>query len=243
MAPNEQINQFRLSESGLEPVPADGPPEGGRSKRSGSGFGDTRKVVILGGLLAVGVGVVAFQFLRGRGPQKALAMPTGPSASSESAVTGRDFDAVMADLDRKMKGAPAADELSVASVERLVREFDGFVRGRQVAASDVRGNPFVVRLSAKASPEPPPEPVPEGPAEPGPEERERAIRTSAKNLAVGSILVGGPRAMAVINGRIYEIGDTVAGFRVGAIEPSRVLVDRDGVTVELCLFEAVQDRN
>jgi hypothetical protein len=98
-------------------------------------------------------------------------------------------------------------------------------------------------LSAKASPEPPPEPVPEGPAEPGPEERERAIRTSAKNLAVGSILVGGPRAMAVINGRIYEIGDTVAGFRVGAIEPSRVLVDRDGVTVELCLFEAVQDRN
>lgn len=241
MVPNDQPNQFRLSDKGLEPVAADDVPEAPR--RRAGGFGDAPKVLILVGLLAVGGAVVAFQFLRGRGPKRAEAMPTGPSAAAPAAVGARDVDAVIADLERKAKGSVAGEELSVAQVERLVEEFDGFVRGRQMPLGEVKENPFVVRLSAKWQPEPPPAPPVEAPVDPSPADRQRDIRARAEQLTVGSILVGGPHAMAVINGHVCAVGDTVGGFRIGAIEPSRVVLDCEGVTVERCLFETVRRPN
>ncbi len=254
----QPIDEFQITDGPVEPggpgdmAPVEEEPSGPRSRKrgGGTGFGDTKKLIILGALLALGVGVVAWQFLRARGAKPATATPTAPAATMPSSVNNTEIQTVL----RRLERPNAGEEFSVARVEQLVNEFDSYVRDRQVPLAHLKGDPFQVTLREKG---PSPEEIARAEAEAAAAaaaaaaemeaqeareaaEREaarlRQIRETAGRLSLGSILIGGGRRMAVINGRVCLEGDVVAGFTIEEIANSRVTLTFDDTTVNLDLF-------
>ena len=239
--------QLRMASDGLEPVSP-------TSRRpGGTGLRDTKKVAVLIALVVIGLGVAAFQFLRGNNPQPATAAPAasaasagvvpapGPSgeasASAEAgsmpgAATGpKDVESVLSQLD---SGAESSDDLSVARVERLVQEFDGYVRNRQVPLDRLQVNPFALPPAPEEKPR-----IQEGneasKSDAAETARRQRIRDAAARLVLGSVMMAGQRGLAIINGKLCGVGDVVAGFRVDAIQTDHVRVSADGEKVDLSL--------
>ena len=70
------------------------------------------------------------------------------------------------------------------------------------------------------------------------EARRRRVLEAAANLKLGSVLIAGNERTAVIQGRLYHVGDVVEGMRVAAIAPSHVMLTYEGETVTLRLHPA-----
>ena len=226
------LNQYRMSARGLEPL-TEHTDRNLDGRHKGLGLKDTRKILVLGALVLVCVGVVAFQFLRGRGAQTADASLAIGAALRPGAATTGEIDAVLKQLESQ--GTDQKD-LSVARVEELVREFDGYVRQRQVPLSALHVNPFLVSL-----PKPPQEEVksaPEPAADKAAQEaaRREAIRRAGAALPLGTIVVSRQDRLAVIGGKVCRVGDVIAGFQVTQIEPAEVTLACEGETVTLALF-------
>lgn len=70
------------------------------------------------------------------------------------------------------------------------------------------------------------------------QERRRELLSTlsgqAKALKVTSVMMG-PKPRAVINGELVGEGDVVAGFRVVKIEARRIVIDRDGIALEVTM--------
>jgi hypothetical protein len=226
---------FRMSDSGLEPMAPE--RRSGRARGAGSGLKDKKKVTILVVLAVVGAGIAAYQFLGGSNVKEAGAVTTmsGAAPLAESA----DVEAVLKGFDGT--DTAGANDLTVARVEELVKKFDGYVAERQVPLKDLRANPFAVAAAEKAQPQ-----TAEGLAmaqqqasasDPAAEARAKTqrVREAASRLVLGSVLVAGNSRLAMINGNLCRVGDTVEGFQVGAIEPDRVRVSAEGETVDVRL--------
>jgi hypothetical protein len=61
-----------------------------------------------------------------------------------------------------------------------------------------------------------------------------SLQAQARALRVTSVLMGS-RPRAVINGELVGEGDVVAGFRVLEIEPRRIVVEREGIRLEVTM--------
>lgn len=241
MTRDDELNQgkFRVSENGLEAVPS-----GGAEKaKSGRGTGDKTKVIILVALVVAGLGVAAFQFLRG-----------GSAKTAEATTAGKKMAAGAVDVDSVLKrlesGAADEKDLAVASVEQLVKEFDERIRERQLPLKSLQSNPFEVLLpeeekavakvddgaaareeteKAKAALKA------QADAKMAEEARIKKIQDTATKLVLGSVMVGGQRRWASINNRLCGVGDSLDGFRVETIEPNHVVVVCEGERVVLRL--------
>jgi hypothetical protein len=228
------LNQYRMSENGLEPLTSKHDRELGGRKTS-LGMKDKKKVAILVGLLVVGCGVVAFQFLRGQSPAPAGASVTSSSAVGPAATSTGEIDSFLQRLDTPSTGQ-ASDDVSVVRIEQLVKEFDGYVRQRQIPISQLRVNPFQVtsaKVEAKVQIN-----EKELAAAAAKEVRHRQILEAGARLTLGSVLISGERRLAVISGKVCTLGDVVYGFEVQEIEPNRVVLAYGGETITLALFDA-----
>jgi len=187
---------------------------------------EKKKVFILVALFLVGIGVVAYQFLRAGGPQMASAQPLSASGDVSG---GTDIEAVLGITDAAAK----KEAFTVGRVEQLVKEFDTYAQSRQVPLKGLRTNPFRVAAdSAKAAAK-----VAEQQSEVDAEAaRQKQLQAVADNLKVSSVLVAGTRSLAVVNGQVCRVGDVVEGFRIDAIEADRVKLSADGFSLELKLF-------
>ena len=58
------------------------------------------------------------------------------------------------------------------------------------------------------------------------------FRAEAGNLRLDSIIMG-PQPKAMIDGKLVAEGDVVALFRVLKIEPRRIIVEREGIKLEI----------
>lgn len=246
MTTTMQPETVRLSNKGIEPA------SGSFAKPAGTGFEDKKKMIVLGAVLLLGLGVVVYQFTL-KGPSRASATTSAPAAVSPAGgVTNTEIESILKRLEASP--APEADALTVAEVERIVSEFDNYIRDRQTPLDALAANPFVVKLSAAAKPpmqalkaSAEPEPSPEelkaqreaqarAAEEAARRQRIERVMAEAKQLALGSILVGNAKRLAVINGRVCSEGDVVDGFTVDAISPDDVLLTQAGTTVKLSLF-------
>jgi len=59
------------------------------------------------------------------------------------------------------------------------------------------------------------------------------LRAQASKLELRSTLISGGTARALVNDRLVGEGDTIAGFRVVSVEARRIVVERDGVKLEV----------
>ena len=234
MDDEKPLNQYRMSEAGLEPLTSKHDQDLG-SQQATFGLKDKRKVIVLVCLVVVGGGVVAFQFLRGRSPETAGACITSSSAVSPGATSVGEIDSVLQRLDTT-SADPKQGDVSVVRIEQLVREFDGYIRQRQVPLSQLHANPFQVtsaKVEAKAEIN-----QKEAAAAAAEEARRRQILEAGARLTLGSVLVSGEKRFAVVSGKVCTVGDVVCGFQVRQIEPNRVMLACEGETVTLALFDA-----
>ena len=234
MEDEKPLNQYRMSEAGLEPLTSKHDRDLG-SRQAKFGLKDKKKVIVLVCLVVVGGGVVAFQFLRGRSPATAGACITSSSAVSPGATSVGEIDSVLQRLDAT-SADPKQGDVSVVRVEQLVREFDGYIRQRQVPLSQLHANPFQVtsaKVEAKAETN-----QKEVAAAATEEARRRQVLEAGARLTLGSVLVSGEKRFAVISGKVCTVGDVVCGFQVQQIEPNRVVLACEGETVTLALFDA-----
>ena len=225
--------EFRISDSGIEPMGANS-----RAKLRSTGFGDKKKVVFLVALLVVGGGVAAYQFLKGGSPQVVVATPVEPpGAGAMDPMAGVGTEAAAATL-ALATSADSDDGLSVARVEQLVKEFEGYVTARQTPVKNLQANPFTVCPVKVKKVEGRPQAQSLTQPDAAHEEvsaRRQKIREAAGGLVLGSVMVAADRRMAVINGKVCIVGSRVKGFVVEAIEPDLVLISADGETVDLRL--------
>ena len=235
MDDEKPLNQYRMSEAGLEPLTSNKHDRDLGPRQAKFGLKDTRKVIVLVCLVVVGGGVVAFQFLRGRSPATAGACITSTSAVSPGATSVGEIDSVLQRLDTT-SADPKQGDVSVVRVEQLVREFDGYIRQRQVPLSQLHANPFQVtsaKVEAKSEIN-----QKEAAAAAAEEARHRQILVAGARLTLGSVLVSGEKRFAVVSGKVCTVGDVVYGFQVQQIEPNRVVLVCEGETVTLALFDA-----
>ena len=220
---------FRMSDSGIEPMGANS-----RAKPRSTGFGDKKKVAFLVALLAVGGGVAAYQFLKGGSPQVAVATPADPpGAGAKDPMAGVGAEAAAATT---ALATPVDSDggLSVARVEQLVKEFEGYVTARQTPVKNLRANPFTVCPVKVKKVEGRPLTQSDAAYEEVSAHRQK-IHEAAGGLVLGSVMVAADRRMAVINGKVCTVGSRVKGFVVEVIEPDLVRVSADGETVDLRL--------
>jgi hypothetical protein len=198
-----------------------------------SGLGDTKKVVVLLILMVVGGLVVAYQFLGSKGTKDAGAVVTSDPAATAPANPAAALTPATADA--TPGGDLSAPTLTVEGVEALAHRLDTYVAERQGGALFV--NPFEVaqpqatpgasasmvelaasvdaaQQDAATTPQPP---------------------TIMNHFTLGSVMIIGPKRLAIINGRLYHLGDTIDGCLVDAILPDTVRLTRDGESLELTL--------
>ena len=224
LQPPEQEEQIRVGKKGIETVPQ----EGSAVK---TGFGDRKKVLILAVLLTVGAGVAAYQFLGGSGPKEAAAVSAAVPAPGGRAAGATNVDSVLEHLDARPQNE-AEQDLSVDRVEEIVNTFDTYVQTRQVPLEGLRVNPFaVVRIEAQRDAQEQAQADEEAEAE----ARRRRVVDAARALKVGSILIVGDERKAIVGGRLCQVGDTLEGFRVEAIDTDCVRLSVEGETVKLRL--------
>ncbi len=61
---------------------------------------------------------------------------------------------------------------------------------------------------------------------------------SLKGMQLESILISAQRKVAVINGKIYQSGDVIAGAKLVSIETHQVTMRKGSKTIQLKLFNA-----
>ena len=197
---------------------------------------DPRKATVLGVLVAV----LAFMWVRvlvGSGPASASANVTGGSTGSAFAATTP--DGVRAPGGRQTAAAAALQEWArdhaVVPLTRnlFVTGYDAFPLdgGRTTATAPTeptvrveRGDGFWDQLAKSMADR----------ADQIKEHRARVenIRSQAAKLRVQSTLMGAsPKAL--VNGELVGVGDVVASFRVSKIEPRRIVVEREGIKLEI----------
>jgi hypothetical protein len=220
----KQDEPFSMSDSVTAP-PSPGAEQEGDLTERGPGFGDKKKIVILAALFVVGIGVVGYQFLRGTSPKTASAMTAAPAGR-----TPQDVESILNSLETAAKTS-GEDGLSVAKIEQLVKEFDGYVAHRQVPLASLTPHAFQV-VQPKAE-----EPV-LGAAAPrtvvdDAAVRRQRIRDAASRLVLGCVMLAGDRRSAMINGRLCGVGDAVEGFEVKMIDRDHVRLACEGETADL----------
>jgi hypothetical protein len=205
------------------------PPPGGRS----SGFGDPKKVVILAVLGLAAAGVVGYQFL-GKGPSEAAAV-TISAGGAAGAAAATDVESVLKRLDSGAPNAtPGGEGLTVDRVEQLVKRFDTYVQERQLPLDRLNVNPFevvrtaevVVEDTAKAKAKE----VRDEAAE-----RKKRVQEAASRLKLGSVMIVGPKRLAIVSGKLCRPGDAVEGFQVEAIDADSVTLSMEGEQITLAL--------
>ena len=200
------------------------------------GSKDTVKVVILLGLVAVAGAVIAYQFLGSKGPKEAEAVVT-PGATQPPAVIVQ--AAATAGAAAPTATRPDQGPLSVAEVEALAQRLDTYMKQRQVPALAV--NPFEVALPrgavgpdgalAAATVEGCQEPA-EATAAAAKEPKASAI---TGRFTLGSVMIIGEKKLAIINGKLCHLGDTIEGCSVATIEAGQVMLTRDGDSLKISL--------
>lgn len=222
-APDEQAEQFRIGDNGIEAV-----SKGAAAK---AGFADKKKVLILAVLLVSGGGVAAYQFLGGSGPKQAVAVSVPSPAATSAPANATNVESVLARLEAGPQ-TQGGDALSVERVEKLVNTFDTYVQMRQVPLRGLRVNPFaVVRDEVEQE-------VQEGvqtDEEVEAEARSNQVLEAARALKVGSILIVGSEPKAIVGGKLCRVGDTIQGLCVDAITSDGVTLSFEGETVRLWL--------
>jgi len=226
---------------------ADGPSEYPRKPKRPGGFRDTKKVVILLGLVAAGGLIVAYQFLWARAPKEAAAVVSATSAEAVPSPAELPDNGGAA-RSRAAEGGtgsePGSQEsdlsgsatLSVDRVEDLARRLGVYVQERQLPLKDLRLNPFEVLATKDTG-------VVGEKTEPGAKAEERPVvappRASlAGRFTLGSVMVAGEKRMAIINGRLCRVGDVVEGCAVDVIKPGEVRLSRDGDILDLSIRRA-----
>lgn len=190
---------------------------------------DPRKVAILGTLIAL-LGLLIVRQITNAGPV---------AQASGAARTAAPADGAPADPGRENRASAAT-----------AGDPDGPV-GRWLASAPtpLSRNPFLVKLDLF----PPDVTRPQLPEESGgfwdevakslldhADQQERKqellsrLQEHAKALRVTSVLMG-PKPRAVINGELVGEGDVVAGFRVLEIGPRRVVIEREGIRLEVTM--------
>jgi len=221
----QKVTDVRFSKKGLE--------AGGQKGKVQGGFGDTKKVLMLVGLVVVAGGVVAYQFVGGSGPAPAKANTTPPEVPGAQTVSPAAVNAAVKQVDTPA-APPQQDNLSVDRVESLVRTFDTYVQDRQIPLRHLRVNPFqvvrVVKVEAGQD-----EIQKQADAEAEAEARRQRILQAAAELKLGAVLIAGTTRTAVIEGRLYRVGDVVEGMRVAAIRRDHVTLAYEDQTVDLRL--------
>jgi hypothetical protein len=198
------------------------------------GLGDKKKMTLLVVLVLAGVGVGAYQFLGGGSPATATATPTGPEATTAAASAPAAAKTDTGGMPTPA-GAVPVEELTVVRIEQLVKEFDGYVRARQVALENLHSNPFRSKTTPQAAA--PMNPFSAVGVEPVAVEPRR---TPMPKLVLGSLMMGSDKNRAMINGRLCMPGTIISGCRVEMILPDRVVLSRDGETYELYLNPPVK---
>jgi hypothetical protein len=237
MAQAPYDNHMRLDDEVDETaLPGPGEPE---VTENATASRDRKKVIALLVLFLVGIGVVAYQFLRTSGPSVATAKaaPAGQdgTATPAGAAPLSDIDSVIQQLGAS-SGGEQKEAYTVVRVEQLVKEFDTYVQSRQVPLADLRVNPFQVAMEARQQQVQEKEGA-KATAADTEEARKEKLRAAAAGLKVGSILVSGQSSLAVINGNVCRAGDEVEGFRVDVIEANCVGLSAQGMSFELKLFD------
>jgi hypothetical protein len=233
-------NHMRLDDE-VDETSLPGPGEPGGPEDGTAGH-DKRKVIVLLVLFLVGIGVVAYQFLRTSGPsvataKAASASPDGAAAAAPAGTAPvSDIDSVIQQLGAS-SGSEQKEAFTVVRVEQLVKEFDTYVQSRQVPLPDLRVNPFQVTMDER--PQETTQQKDGTKAAPADDEeaRKEKLRAAAAGLKVSSILVSGKTSLVVINGNVYRVGDEVEGFKVDAIEANRVALSAQETSFELKLFD------
>jgi len=221
----QKVTDVRISKKGLE--------AGGQKGRVQGGFGDTKKVLMLIGLMVAAGGVVAYQFVGGSGPAPVKADPKGHAGPAASTASPALVSAAPEHADAPT-AQPQKDGLSVDRVEDLVRTFDTYVQDRQIPLAHLRVNPFQVVRTAKVEADQD-QAKKEADAEAEAEARRRRILQAASELKLGAVLIAGTTRTAIIEGRLYRVGDVVEGMRVAAIRPDHVTLAYEDQTVDLRL--------
>jgi hypothetical protein len=190
----------------------------------------------------VALAVVAYQFVGGSGPAPAKAGPAkaptpaaAPAAApSDPATAPANVTAVLDDLGKR---AARGDEdgLSVERVENMVRQFDTYVEERQIPLTSLQVNPFQVVRAAQVGVQENRQAQEQANAEAEAEARRQRILQAAADLNLSTVLIAGTTRTAVIEGRLYHVGDVVEGMRVAAIERDNVTLAYEDQTVDLRL--------
>jgi hypothetical protein len=204
----------------------------GESGGKVSGFGDKKKVAILALLLLAGVGVAGYQFLGSSGPAAATGTPPPAGTTPAASAATPSAPSANAPAGASASDPATAENLSVTQIERLVKEFDGYVRAHQVALAGLHTNPFRVKAVSR---ETPPVAVAGGGSEVALEVPKPVVREPPPKLVLGSILVSPEKSLAIVNNQLCAVGSIVEGCRIDNIKPDRVVFSRNGDTYELML--------
>ena len=87
-------------------------------------------------------------------------------------------------------------------------------------------DPFVSALVYKEPPPPPKPEEPDLPPPPPPPPPVDLVKEAAEAIPLTATVVG-DKPIAMINGRIYRVGEYVAGFRIAEIQARRIIVERE----------------
>jgi hypothetical protein len=218
---------------------SDGATEAGDfpgAKKKSSGFGDTKKVVILLSLMAVAGAVVAYQYLGSSGPKGAeAAVTSGPSEPATAAAKPASATEAAPAATGQVGDVGTAELLSVAGVEDLSRRLDTYVQERQIPMLLV--NPFEVAQPKQAPAATLALTELAATVEAAAQDTPKAPRVSSitGRFTLGSVMIVGSKRLAIINGTLCHVGDTIEGCLVESILPAEVLLTRDGDSLQLTL--------
>jgi len=208
--------------------------------RVNAGLGDKKKVIILVVLALGGASVAGYQFLGGKSPQAATAETAVTPVAGAPMVDSASVDSALRQLEAKPQNAEE-DTLSVAGVEELVRKFDTYVQDHQIPLGQLQVNPFEVVLPKPASPsETPTSALAAAAEESKPSDAQKKVHDMATRFTLGSLMLVGDKAMAVINGKLCRVGDRVGEFEVETIDAERVVLTCNGEKTELRLRPKAQ---
>ncbi len=182
---------------------------------------DPRKLGILGALLVVALGLWGRAALMQSGPSEAEASRKGSASSSASSAKGGEHSSEKAGPTRVVTLPP---------IEPL---------GRDLFAVSEELIPQPSQPEAKASGAPKPSPSNDDKPMDLEQLRIARIMERASGLRLRSTIVGG-EPIAVIEqvgrrsqGRVVRLGEQIAGFSLVKVDAGRVVLEQDGVRVEL----------
>jgi len=162
---------------------------------------DRRKLAMMGGLAVILAAVVMRTF--SSGPDAAVAAPEAAASSTSSgASTGNNGN---------------GPRVAVAPAPKVI-DWPG----------KVARDPFASAVVYRPPPPPPPPPKVDDPPDPTPPPPAPVVdlaKEAADSIPLTATVVG-EKPIAMINGRIYRVGEFVAGFRIAEIHARRIVVER-----------------